>query len=327
MTDYTKATGSGTMMIRDSGSTVYFYIKAGSSATWVGSASYSWTMNGSGSGTWSYDDGGAYKLIRSAVVSSDQTVTFAIGATGTSGLGGPTSFSVFINRSSVPNAPTTPTISALTSTSWTNTFTDGANNGAAIDTRQLGWSGASGSGYPDNILTSDGSTAFNGFTPGTTYYVWARCHNSQGWGAWSGRRTVVTYRVPDAPDPVSAALANVTQTSMVTAFNGNGNGGTAVLEWQLGYGTSASAPQISVTSTGTNTVTGLLPGTVYYFWARGRNSVGWGPYSSVRSQKTTAGAWVLVGNVWKEAIPYVRVGGVWKVAQPWAKVAGVWKKT
>lgn len=325
MTDYTKATGTGDMMIRDTGSTVYFYIRAGSSSTWVGSATYSWTMNGSGSGTWGYDDGGAYKLIRSAVVSTDQTVTFAIGSTGTSGLGGPTSFSVFINRSSVPNAPSIPTISSLTSTSWINSFTDGANNGATITSRQLGWSGASGSNYPDNLVTSDGSTQFNGFSPGTYYYVWARTYNSQGWGPWSGRRTVLTYRIPDAPDPV--VLSFITQTTMRTAFNANGNGGAAITQWQLGYGTSSSAPQILVTSAGTKDISGLLPATTYYFWARGMNSVGWGPYSARTTARTVAGSRVLVGGVWKEAIPYVRVGGVWKVAQPWGKIAGIWKKT
>lgn len=325
MADYTKATGTGDMLIRDSGSTVYFYIRAGGSSTWVGSATYSWTMNGSGSGTWSYNDGGNYKLIRSATVSTDQTVTFAIGSTGTSGLGGPTSFSVFINRSSVPSATATPAISALTSTSWIAAFQDGANNGAAIDTRQLGWSGTSGSGYPDNLVTSDGSTQFSGFTPGTTYYVWARAHNSQGWGPWSGRRTVVTLRIPDAPDPV--ILSQITQSTMRTAFSGNGNGGAAVTQWQLGYGISPSAPQISVSSSGTLDISSLLPATTYYFWARGLNSVGWGPYSARTTARTVGGARVLVGGVWKEAIPYVRVGGIWKVAQPWGKIAGIWKKT
>lgn len=326
MTDYTKATGTGDMMIRDSGSTVYFYIRAGGSSTWVGSATYSWTMNGSGSGTWSYNDGGDYKLIRSATVSTDQTVTFAIGATGTSGLGGPTSFSVFINRSSTPNAPTIPVITSLTSTGWIAAFTDGANNGAAIDSRQLGYSSSPGTAsYPAVIIASDGSTQFSGFQAGSTYYVWARTHNSQGYSPWSGRRTVVTHRIPDAPDPVLLSL--ITQSTMRTAFNGNGNGGTAVTQWQLGYGTSSTAPQISVTSTGTLDISGLLPATTYYFWARGLNSVGWGPYSARTSARTVGGARVLVGGVWKEAIPYVRVGGIWKVAQPWGKIAGVWKKT
>ena len=70
----------------------------------------------------------------------------------------------------------------------------------------------------------------------------------------------------------------------------------------------------------------LSPGRTYYFWGRGRNSIGWGSWSERRSVVLVAGARVLVGFVWQRAVPYVRVGGIWKVSQPFVKDAGVWKK-
>jgi hypothetical protein len=324
MTDYTKASGSGQIMIRVTSSTVYFYVQAGSTQTWFGSATYSWNMNGSGSGTFSYSTGGAWKLIRSANVTSSQTVTFSIGSTGTSGLGGPTSLSVAVNRASPPPAPTPVTFSLLTGTSVYTTFHSNGSNGATVTQWQLAYHNANTTSGA-TVKTSDGTLSVVGLARGTTYYFWARGYNSEGWGPWSSVRSIRTLQVPDAPDPV--VLSNITQTTVHTQFTGNGNGGAAVTQWQLGYGTSATAPQISVTSTGTLDVTGLTPGATYYFWARGLNSVGWGPYSARTSSKSKAGAYVLVGGVWKEAIPYVRVAGVWKVAEPWVRVYGIWKKT
>lgn len=323
MTDYTKATGSsGTMMIRDTGTTVELWIKAGSS-TWINGATY----GGTWSGSFDLPSGGAWLRIRSVSVTGDLTVTFTLNATGTAGLGGPTTLTASIDRSLAPSAPSTPTITSLTSTSFIASFVDGANNGAAIDLRQIGY--GTGSSNPTTIITSDGSTSITGRAPGTTYYVWARTHNAKGYSAWSGRRTVTTYRVPDAPDPVEETL--ITQTTMHTRFTGNGNGGTAVTQWELGYGTDPNTPLISVASTGTIDISGLLPGTIYYFWARGLNSVGWSPYSARTTAKTIAGARILVanfmgpGSTWTDAVPYVNVAGVWKLARPWAKIAGLWK--
>lgn len=416
MTDYTKATGSGgVMLIRDNGTTVYFYLTAGSTSSWVNGASFSWTMNGSGSGTYNYPTGANALLIRSAVISTSQTVTFAIGASGTSGIGGPTSFSVAINRGSVPPAPTAVGISALTSTSMTSAFSSNGDGGSPFIRWELGWgklangpqyiittsgtnsinaltpgttyyfwargvnaegtggwsvrtsattlrvpdapnpivlsaitsstlmatftgNGSGGAvidsweiGYgtsstaPTTSVVSDGSTAIAGLVPGTTYYFWARGHNSIGWSPYSARTTATTPRVPDAPN--SVVLSAIEQTTIVASFSGNGDGGAPITQWQIGYGTSSIAPTTSVTSTGTTTITGLTPGTTYYFWARGLNSVGWGPYSVRTTAKTIAGARVNVAGVWKDAIPYVRVAGVWKVAEGWAKIAGLWKET
>src|SRR4051812_13465365 len=117
MTDYTKSTGSsGTMMIRDTGSTVEFWLKAGAS-TWAADMDYGWTVNGStGTDQYNFVSGGSWQKLRSFSVSTDQTVTFRLFATGTSGLGGPTTFSVSIERASAPNAPSVPRFSGLTNT-------------------------------------------------------------------------------------------------------------------------------------------------------------------------------------------------------------------
>lgn len=130
---------------------------------------------------------------------------------------------------------------------------------------------------------------------------------------------------PPAPTPIG--VDTITQTSIRYQFSGNGDGGSAILEWQIGYGTDPNTVQSTKTSSGTTVVTPLLPGKTYYFWSRGRNSLGWGPWSVRTTGRTVAGARIKVAGVWKEAIPYIKVAGVWKLAQPYIRVAGLWKKT
>jgi len=247
-----------------------------------------------------------------------------LGDTGTSGLGGPTSFSVTINRATVPSIPSIVTLSSVTNTSVMASFTDGASNGAAIDARQIGY-GTSPTNV-QNTISSDGSTAITGLTPGVTYYFWARTHNSVGWSGYGTRGTATTYQVPEAPD--SPILSNATQTSFVVSFTDNGTGGSPIVEREIVY--TIDDPDVGnthVNYTGVMTVSGLLPGTEYIVWSRVRNAAGLSPYSAESRITTIAGAFVLVGVTYKKAIPYVRDGGVWKLARPWGRIAGIWKET
>ena len=97
--------------------------------------------------------------------------------------------------------------------------------------------------------------------------------------------------------------------------------------YDVGYGTSSTTPSDIVSATSPKTISGLNPSTKYYFFVRGKNSVGNGAWSAAATVNTLAAARINVAGVWKTAIPYVNVGGVWKIARPWSNVAGVWKET
>ena len=91
--------------------------------------------------------------------------------------------------------------------------------------------------------------------------------------------------VPPAPTPVT--FTNVTSTSLTAQFTSNGDGGYPILEWLIGYGTDpGGAPLPYLSTTGISNIVGLSPGTTYYFWAIGRNALGYGAWSP-RSQITT----------------------------------------
>jgi len=312
-------------MIRDTGSVVEFWLKAGS-ATYNHDLPWGYVINGVTSGTKYFDfvSGGSWQKLGSWNVTYSQTVTFKLYASGTSGLGGPTTFSKSISRASVPSAPSVVRLSNVGATSIHCAFDYGSNNGSAILYGQIVY-GISSSLLPyQHAVTSFGATNLTGLIQGATYYFWARCANSVGWSPWSGRSFMKLLDLPDAPGPVS--LTNVGQLSVHASFTGNYNGGTAILENRIEYGTDPGTP--TTYASGNNVdITSLDPAVTYYFWSRSRNSVGWSPLSSVRSVMTIAGARVKVGTVWKQAIPYVKVDGVWTVARPWGKVAGVWKES
>lgn len=337
MTDHKKDTGSsGTMMIRDTGSTVEFWLNSNNSSTFAHQLPWGYTVNGSTNNSREYDYGAGdgWDKLGSWTVTTDQTVTFRIFDTGTSGFGGPTTFSVAIDRASAPATPTINSITEITGTSMRVKWTAGSNNGAAIDTYQVAHN-TSNTTSGATINNVDTDTVFTGLKTGTTYYWWARTHNAKGYSSWSSVKSATTFRVPDAPNP--AVVSDPTQISVVASFTDNGNGGSAITAREIGYGTagvSASGGPItsvnienSVPYTGVMTITGLLPGKTYYFYTRVKNVVGWSSYSAAVSMRTIAGAKVNVNGVWKDAIPYVNVGGTWKLARPWGRDAGVWKES
>jgi len=189
VTDHNKATGSsGTMKIRDTGTYVEFWLIA-STGTHDYNLQWAYVVNGVTSGwkSFRFEGGGVWQKIYRVNVTYTQTVTFKLGITSTPGLGGPTTFSVQIVRPKKPNPPSAVTLLDITSSTVLVTFTDGANNGAIIDSRQIGY----GTSYttPQKTISSDKNTTITGLTPGADYFFWARTHNSEGWSSWSERST------------------------------------------------------------------------------------------------------------------------------------------
>lgn len=259
---------------------------------------------------------------------SNGTKTFSASGNLTGFSGQKSSFSGSWSLPTIPqvwDAPDTPVISSITSTSAFATFTDNGGGVGAIDSRQLAY-GTSTSVGSATVISSDGSTAISGLSPGTTYYVWARVHNAAGYSSWSSRASFTTLRVPDPPS--APVVSNVKPTTVDLAWTPNGNGGSAITGYTVGWGTSPTTPSSTVEVTmSPYTVTGLTPGTTYYFFVRAKNTVGYSSYAGPSSTMSISGIRVKSGGVWKLAVPYVRTGGIWKLARPYVKSLGVWKET
>lgn len=327
MADYTvDISGSTTLMIRDTGGYVEFWIRTGPS-TWNNDQQYSFGANGGGSGirTFRLLRGGGWQYVDNVFIGYDQDISFTIYG---SGLGFPTySFFQHIQRSTVPQPPTLRGCDAISSSAVHIYFTGNYDGGSAIVEWQIGY--GSNPDWPEYTVGSDGEDDVGGFYSGQHLYFWARGRNALGWSGWSNRGEATTWQVPPQSDPPT--FYDVTQTSVGVSFPFyyRGNGPYNV-ESEFRYGTDPTGAVIDGTVTfGTyiEYVYNLAPGKTYYFWGRARNPVGWGPWSDAFPVTLIAGARVLISGQWKRAVPYVNVGGVWKVAEPWVKDQGDWKKT
>ena len=323
MVDYDKASGLGTLRIRDLGSNIEFWAKPYYSDFWWDNLHFTSTTTASTNNHYVDFSGNSWVKVTTRTVSTSQTVTFKlVTATGTSSLGGPTTHSVYIDRATVPPAPDAPTVSNKTDTTMTVAFTNNGNGGDALDNWAIALSTTT-TPSTTYYVGSDQRQDFTGLVPGQLYYMWSRVHNSKGWSGWSARTHTQMLRVPFAPTNLS--LSNVEQQSLDMSFTDGNNGGAAVTSRQIAYNTSNTLTGATIISSdGSTHISGLLPGRRYYFWARTNNIIGNGNWSSAITTELIAGATITVGGVVKRAVPWVNDGGVWKVARPWVKAAGFW---
>lgn len=320
MADYTYPNGNITMMIRDLG------IGNNYVEYWVLTDQYTynhqqqWSGTGHNVETFDMNNRGSWQYIGNCYIGSSQNVSFTMY---NANIGFPTyTFTVWINRQSVPPAPKWADVHPSSSSSVYARFDSAGDGGAAVDIWQIGY------GIDPNApqyFTNNYVANIGGLDNRYTWYFWGRGHNAVGWGPWNNRVSAIPFRIPDVPTPVS--LSVVTQNSVVAEFKaGPWDGGTPLKEWQIGYGLDPNTPQL-FRSLPKVQLSDLSPGRTYYFWSRTRNDVGWSGWSPVRLTTLIAGARVLDAGVAKRAVPYVNVGGVWKLARPWAKSGGVWKET
>lgn len=127
--------------------------------------------------------------------------------------------------------------------------------------------------------------------------------------------------------PSKVTLSQVNATSVHATFGDGNNNGAPITAREIGYGTSDYEAQKRISSDQSTTITGLTPGTKYFFKARTKNSQGWSDWGPATSATTLSAVRVKVGSTWKLALPYVRVAGVWRLARPWVRENGTWKPT
>lgn len=196
---------TGTMRIYDTGTNVEFWLINPNPATHSAGLPWSGTVNGqSVGGAFPWPDPGT-RLVGSWAVTTSQTVSFTLGATGTSGFGGPTTVSMFISRATVPSPPTWNRVENVTPQGFRLYFTRGGDGGSPIieENAHYSTSPTFASIHWDNIIgngqytdpTNDGN-----LSPGTTYYIRIRSRNAIGWSGWSATWTQATlggFRVSD----------------------------------------------------------------------------------------------------------------------------------
>jgi hypothetical protein len=181
------------MMIRDTGTTIEFYITSGNSTTYDYELPWAYVVNGVTSSwqSFRYNAGAGWQKLGSWNVTTNQTVTFKLNDTGTAGFGGPTTFSRAIVRDTVPAAPSQPLLSKISLNSITVSWSAPNNGGSTITGYTLGY-GISSTTATTQVSATSPFTV-NNLVMNTTYYFWVRAKNAIGLSPWSKPASAKTY--------------------------------------------------------------------------------------------------------------------------------------
>jgi hypothetical protein len=183
------------MLIRDQGGWVEFHITSGPGGAWDYDLQWGWNANGTaGGGTHRYESYSGWNYLGAVYVGYSQTVRFYKLDSGSTGLGGLTEFDVWIQRSTVPPAPTAVSFSNILHESLTTQFSGQGDGGSPILEWQIafGTNGGAQEGAGNGLYGSGGTNNFTGLRPGQYYAAWARGRNANGWGPWSPGWSVYT---------------------------------------------------------------------------------------------------------------------------------------
>lgn len=266
----------GTLRIYDNGSNgVEFAIACSDPATNVGSLNWSGFIGGTPvGGSINLPAGFGQRTLGTYTVTSTMNVGFSIPATGTQGLGGPSSISITANRTppaGVPGAPSWNRVENVTTTGFRLYFNRGAANGAAhIDEQAEYYTNPAMTGSPHWInAIGNGSytdpTANGNLSPGTTYYIRVRSRNSVGWSAWSSTWTQATLPSTPPTIAVTSSASGLSALVLLTPPSGVSGVQSYNVERRIKGQTAVTAFSTTTTS---NNITGLTPGTIYEWRAQ-----------------------------------------------------------
>lgn len=254
---------SGLLRIYDNGvNGVEFLIYNGSAPTFVASLPWSGFIHTSPvSGAVAINRTGNFSLGTWSVTTT-MGVGFSIPATGTSGLGGPTSISIMVYRATIPPPPNMLQPSLITTTTLRTQFVQPSDGGSAITSYAI--QRATDAAFTQNLVGIPGSfngvNDWTGLTPGTTYYFRARAQNAVGVSGWSN--TVSATTLPSVPPgmTVTPTPSGLSATVTLTPPGGVSGVDSYIVERRLVGTTTATSATTNTTSL---TVTGLTPGATY----------------------------------------------------------------
>ena len=215
---------------------------------------------------------------------SGTAYNFQVAAKNKSGTSSYTSAVSATTLAAAPDAPTSLTVGAITSSSIALSWTAPAANGAAITDYiiQSQPSGGSWVTFSDGTSTT-ASTTVTGLIGNTAYNFRVAAVNSVGTGSNSSTASGTTSAlVPDAP--TGLIIGDKTDTTTVLSWTAPANNGSAI----TGYTIQTSLDNSTWSTFGTSaiastTVTGLSKGTLYYFKVLATNSIGSCSYSTTVS--------------------------------------------
>lgn len=184
-----------------------------------------------------------------------------------------------------PGKVPTPTASSIGTTSAVLSWGAADGNGATIDSYKLRRNTVyppESAGYVDNNANNRSRTS-SGMLPATRYYFCVYAHNSVGWSEERSNNLNVDMK-PEAPATPSVSAYDATSVTL----SWTDRNGWLMDHYEVQYSTSSTfSGATTVTTSGKSLkISGLIPGTLYYFRVRAIASSGTSSYSSTRTQQT-----------------------------------------
>jgi hypothetical protein len=186
--------------------------------------------------------------------------------------------------------------SAITSTSVTVTWTTDQASSSLVNYGTT--TGYGSSSTPNTSLVTSHSVTLTGLTAGTTYDFDVVSANASSVSGTSSNSTFTTSAASGTPPNVSyVADWGISNTGATVTWSTDQLSST-----QLAYGTTTALGQLSplqttLASSHGVTLTGLNPGTTYYFVAQSTNSGGVTGYSTQFSFTTTGSSLPVISGV------------------------------
>ena len=162
------------------------------------------------------------------------------------------------------------------------------SNGAAITSYNLNYSTTATTG-PWTSLSSGmlaSPYVLTGLNNGSSYYFQIAASNAAGFGTYSATSTAVPYTIPFAPASLTATPGNANNAVLAwTAPSSNGGSAITGYKWIRSQLSDMSVIDVSYGPSNvlTNTNTGLISGTTYYYQVQASNLAGLGPFTSAAS--------------------------------------------
>lgn len=153
------------------------------------------------------------------------------------------------------------------------------SNGDAVDEYHVQVSRSNQFGSISHQNTSPDRDDFaSGLTRATDYFVRVRCHNSAGWGNWSGAKSFTTHATVPSVVPRDAPSLITTDTARLSWSAPSDNGGRPVGDYRVQYRrTTVSDWATRFTEDLHYDLTSLIPGSEYEWKVQARNAVGSSP--------------------------------------------------
>jgi phosphodiesterase/alkaline phosphatase D-like protein len=198
---------------------------------------------------------------------------------------GTSGYSNVASASTTNGAPAAPTsLAAITSSTstidltWLNNATDASAMAVERSTDNVTF-------VQVTFVAGDAvSYTSGGLDQNTTYYFRVRAHNWLGESAYSNVAAAITF---GPPAPPLALMAKASDAGVVTlAWTNAGSGATAILIELSVDNITFTQIASAAPSPSAYTVTGLAPGTTYYYRVRAQNDQGVSPYSNVADAET-----------------------------------------